>query len=94
MFVGEHNSRNVYAVDYSPINQSENIIKLLLGQDVPAEIRVRKLQSGETFLFEGLLSHCLTVDGMVLRGLRVQPLKSCLLSTYFILILSSILLPL
>ena len=47
VFVGEPGTKKVYAVDYSPINQSENIVKLLFGMDVPAEIRVRLLKAGE-----------------------------------------------
>lgn len=47
VFVGESNSRKVYAVDYSPLNQRENIVNLLLGRYVPAEIRVRLLTAGQ-----------------------------------------------
>ena len=47
VFVGEVGSKKVYAIDYSPLNQSENIMKLLFGLDVQAEIRVRLLNAGE-----------------------------------------------
>jgi hypothetical protein len=51
VFVGEVGSKKVYAIDYSPLNQSENIMKLLFGLDVQAEIRVRLLNAGERLHF-------------------------------------------
>jgi hypothetical protein len=44
--ISEPESTLIYAIDYSPINQKENIMKLLFGQNVEAEIRVRAIKAG------------------------------------------------
>lgn len=46
VFVGEPGSKNVYAVDFSPLNQKDNLLRLFFGIDVPAEIRIRLLNTG------------------------------------------------
>lgn len=50
VFIGEHNSDKVYAIDYSPINQTENVGRLLMGENCEGEIRVRILRAGTPLL--------------------------------------------
>jgi hypothetical protein len=43
--IPEYNNKSIYAIDFSPINQTHKntLLKLLFAQNVPAEIRIRHI---------------------------------------------------
>jgi len=60
VIVEEYN-RILYAVDFTPLNQSssETLTKLVLGRDVPAEVRVKYITNTDFYNDQGIIEQWL-----------------------------------
>ena len=59
MFLNCPDSKRAFAVDFTPLDQGnpKTLLKLLLGQNVPAEIRVKEMPIGSLIVSRDLILH-------------------------------------